>query len=197
MRSLVIIAFGWLALVSLAACDNSSEALGSYPAVNKSDCLPEAALVDQRGNPFSPASLKGKLALVDFVYTSCTGPCPMLTAKLHDVSKKLGGEMGKSVTILTISLDPENDTPAKLASYAKAQDADVAGWYFVTGKPAQIERVLQSFDLRREKESDGSVTHNVASFLMGPDGHQIRQYNGLEVKAQTVVDDIASHLPRS
>ncbi len=114
----------------------------------------------------------------------------MLTAKLASVAKLLGPRLGREVELVSITLDPEHDHPAELKRYAEKQGASENGWLFLTGTPAQVEQVLAVFNLRREREPDGSVTHNVASFLLGPDGRQIRQYNGLTVRPQAVVSDI-------
>jgi protein SCO1/2 len=177
------------AMLTLSACGNR-EALGDYPAANGNNCLPDVSLIDQHGAAVSLASLKGKPVLIDFIYTSCASTCPMLTAKMAAVAHKLGPALGADVTIVSISLDPEHDTPAELAKYAKSQGADRPGWIFLTGPPAKIDQVLTLFNLRRTRESDGSITHSIAAFLLGPDGHQIRQYNALDVSSDAVADDI-------
>jgi protein SCO1/2 len=106
------------------------------------------------------------------------------------VARELGPALGANVTMVSITLDPEHDSPAQLASYAKSQGADANGWLFLTGKPAQIDQVLAQFKLRRMHESDGSIMHSVSAFLLGPDGHQIRQYNALDVSAAAVAADV-------
>jgi protein SCO1/2 len=138
--------------------------------------------------------------LIDFIYTSCASTCPVLTAKIAAVARELGPALGANVTIVSITLDPEHDTPAQLAVYAKSQGADSKGrqgWRFLTGKPAQIDQVLALFKLRRMRESDGSIMHSVSAFLLGPDGHQIRQYNALDVSAKAVAADIDRSLGKS
>jgi protein SCO1 len=182
--AIVAVAF----LVVLSGCNR--EAAGDYPAANGNNCLPDVGLIDQHGNTVSLASLKGKPVLIDFIYTSCASICPVLTAKMVSVARQLGPALGASVTIVSITLDPEHDSPAQLASYAKSQGADARGWLFLTGKPAQVDQVLALFKLRRTRESDGSIMHSVSAFLLGPDGHQVRQYNALDVKASAVVGDI-------
>lgn len=192
-------AFTVLALllaVAVGGCRADTDSGGSYPAASRADCLPAVALTDQSGRKLSLASLKGKPVLVDFIYTSCTGPCPRLTSNMAAVAQQLGESLGTKVTLLTVTLDPEHDTPAQLRSYAKQQSADRPGWYFVTGTPDQIEQVLGAFGLRREREADGSVTHMVEAYLLGPDGRQIRQYNGIAVKPATVIADIDVALGR-
>ena len=177
------------AVLALSACGNR-EAMGDYPAANGNNCLPEVSLIDQHGSAVSLASLKGKPVLIDFIYTSCASTCPMLTAKMAAIAHHLGPALGADVTIVSISLDPEHDTPAALAKYAKSHDADGPGWIFLTGPPAQIDQVLDAFKLRRTREGDGTITHSISAFLLGPDGHQLRQYNALDVSPDSVVADV-------
>ncbi len=176
-------------ILTLSACGDR-EAMGDYPAANGNNCLPEVSLIDQHGASVSLASLKGKPVLIDFIYTSCASTCPMLTAKMAAIAHQLGPALGADVTIVSITLDPEHDSPAELAKYAKSHDADGNGWIFLTGTRAQIDQVLALFKLRGTRESDGSITHSIAAFLLGPDGHQIRQYNALDVSPDAVAADV-------
>jgi protein SCO1/2 len=178
-----------LALI-LAASGCAREAAGDYAASNGNNCLPDVSLIDQHGQAISLASLKGKPVLIDFIYTSCASTCPVLTSKIAAVARELGPALGANVTIVSITLDPEHDGPAQLAAYAKSQAVESNSWLFLTGKPADIDQVLAAFKLRRMRESDGSIMHSVSAFLLGPDGHQIRQYNALDVNAKTVAADI-------
>jgi protein SCO1 len=178
-----------VAILTLSACGDR-EARGDYPAANGNNCLPDVSLIDQHGSAVSLASLKGKPVLIDFIYTSCASTCPMLTAKMAAIAHQLGPALGADVTIVSISLDPEHDTPAALAKYSKSHDADGPGWIFLTGPPPQIDQVLDAFKLRRTRESDGTITHSISAFLLGPDGHQLRQYNALDVSPDSVAADI-------
>jgi len=178
------------ALLTLSACGDH-DAKGDYPAANGNNCLPDVSLLDQHGSAVSLASLKGKPVLIDFIYTSCTATCPMLTAKMAAIAHELGPALGADVRIVSITLDPEHDSPAQLEEYAKDHGAPGTGWIFLTGPPTQIDKVLALFNLRRTRESDGSITHSVAAFLLGPDGHQLRQYNALDVSPEAVVADVA------
>jgi protein SCO1/2 len=177
------------AVLTLSACGDR-EARGDYPAANGNNCLPEVSLIDQHGAEVSLASLKGKPVLIDFIYTSCASTCPMLTAKMAAIARKLGPALGADVRIVSVSLDPEHDSPAELAKYAQSHGASEAGWIFLTGPPAKIDQVLALFKLRRTRESDGSITHSISAFLLGPDGRQIRQYNALDVSPDAVAADV-------
>jgi protein SCO1 len=176
-------------IVALSAC-NDREARGDYPAANGNNCLPDVSLIDQNGRAVSLASLKGTPVLIDFIYTSCASTCPMLTAKMAAIAHQLGPALGADVKIVSLTIDPEHDGPAELAKYAKSHDADSSGWIFLTGTTAQIDQVMALFKLRRTRDGDGSITHSIEAFLLGPDGHQIRQYNALDVSPDAVVADI-------
>jgi protein SCO1/2 len=182
-----------ISLSLLYACNRSSdENSGSDAAV-----LTDANLVDQNGNARSMASFKGKPLVVDFIYTSCPGPCLMETAKLANVALRLGPELGLKVAIVSITVDPEHDGPKQLLDYSRQQGADAKGWYFLTGSPADVERALAGFKLIREKEPDGSVGHIVDMFLVGPDGRQIHEYNAELVKAQQIIEDLNKTMGKS
>src|SRR5580700_5853000 len=85
-----------VAILTLPACGDR-EARGDYPAANGNNCLPEVSLIDQYGTTVSLASMKGKPVLIDFIYTSCTDTCPMLTAKMAAIARQLGPALGADV----------------------------------------------------------------------------------------------------
>jgi len=128
--------------------------------------------------------------LVDFIYTSCPGPCMMETAKLANVALRLGGELGQKYTLVSITVDPEHDGPKQLLDYARQQGADQKGWYFLTGSPSQVDSALAGFKIIREHEPNGEVGHVVEMVMVGADGSMVHEYNGEVVKAQDIVDDL-------
>ena len=188
LRSLIIIV-AMTSLFAVAGCNRDSA--GSAATEN---VLTDAKLVDQNGKTVALTSLKGKPMVVDFIYTSCPGPCLMETAKLANVALRLGSDIGSKVTIVSISVDPEHDGPKQLLDYSRQQGADQKGWYFLTGGPAEVDQALAGFKLSRQVEPDGSVGHMVDMMLIGPDGRLIREYNGEVVKAKDIVDDVKKTL---
>jgi protein SCO1 len=189
LRSVVIVAAMMSSLLASAGCHRESQGSGESASV-----LTDAKLVDQNGNAISLSSLKGKPLVVDFIYTSCPGPCLMETAKLANVALRLGNDLGSKVTIVSISVDPEHDGPKQLLDYSRQQGADEKGWYFLTGGPAEIDQALSGFKLSRQVEPDGSVGHLVDMMLIGADGRLVHEYNGEVVKAQDIVDDVKKTL---
>ncbi len=188
LRSLAIVISITSSLFAVAGCDRGSDSQAS------ASVLTDTALVDQNGDNVSLAALKGKPMVVDFIYTSCPGTCLMETAKLANVALRLGPELGSKVSIVSITVDPEHDGPKQLLNYAKQQGADEKGWYFLTGSASNIDRTLGGFNMTREVEPDGSVGHIVAMFLVGPDGKELREYNGEIVKPANIVDDVNKSL---
>jgi protein SCO1/2 len=179
-----------ICMLSLVACQKSDDDTGSFPAANKSDCMPNLTLLDQNAHSFNLDSLKGKYVLINFIYTTCTGTCPMLTSKMASVEKKLAPELGKNVRLVSITLDPEHDSPAALHKYADEHSANGDEWIFLTGEPVQIDSYLAIFNIKRTRDTDGSIDHVTTSFLLGPDGRQIRQYDGISVTPATMADDV-------
>ncbi|MGH7916414.1 MAG: SCO family protein, partial [Candidatus Binataceae bacterium] len=190
-------AFSILTLIALGGCDKNTVSLssastepGSFSASNTADCLPDVTLMNQYGQSLSLASLKGRPVLIDFIYTTCPTLCPLLTAKFASVAKLLGARLGTKVNLVSITLDPEHDHPKQLLAYAKSHEANHPGWLFLTGTPAQVERVLGVYHIKRQINPDGSIGHVAEGFLLGPDGHQVRQYDTLQVPPKIVTSDI-------
>jgi len=188
LRSLFIVVMTF-SIFAVAGCNRDSAGSAAAESV-----LTDAKLVDQNGNSVALTSLKGKPMVVDFIYTSCPGPCLMETAKLANVALRLGSDIGSKVTIVSISVDPEHDGPKQLLDYSRQQGADQKGWYFLTGGPAEVDQALAGFKLSRQVEPDGSVGHMVDMMLIGADGRLVREYNGEVVKAQDIVDDVKKTL---
>ena len=93
---------------------------------------PEFTLTRQDGKRLSLKDLRGKVLAITFIYASCTDTCPLLTAKMTGIQDRLGPAFGPEVNFLSITVDPEHDTPARLAEYAKRFHA-TSGWRLYTG----------------------------------------------------------------
>jgi protein SCO1/2 len=105
------------------------------------------SLVDQHGRAFSLDDLRGKVWVADFVFTGCQAACPMLTSRMRTLQRHLlehekssGGEL--AVRLVSFSVDPEVDTPEKLAAYADKWGADDRLWIFLTGKLDEMNRAV-------------------------------------------------------
>jgi cytochrome oxidase Cu insertion factor (SCO1/SenC/PrrC family) len=172
--SLIIFA---TALLALSGCNRTGEESGAYPIAYDTSGLPNVTLTDQYGQHVPLASLKGKPALFDFIYTSCPGPCQLLTQHMKLIADKLGPALGPKVLFVSVTVDPEHDRPSRLLDYATAFNANLKGWYFFTGSPAQIDELMRGFRLERSRDGDGGIDHVLGYFLVDPDGHPIVEYS--------------------
>jgi len=103
--------------------------------------LPAYTLTDQHGKPFGAADLRGKAYIADFVFTSCPSVCPRLTKRMVEVQNRTA-DLGDALYLVTFSVDPENDTPERLAEYARKYQANEARWSFLTGPLGDVETVV-------------------------------------------------------
>ena len=106
--------------------------------------LPDTVLVTQNGEQGRLDSdiVAGRIVVMDFVYTSCTTVCPVLSATLGQVQARLDGRIGSEVMLVSISVDPVRDTPARLKAYAKKLRAG-DGWVWLTGDKQVVDGVLR------------------------------------------------------
>jgi len=112
------------------------------PSLMAADYFPNVVLQTQEGKRvrFYDDLLKGKVVLINFMYTSCPIECPRTTANLGKVEEALGDRVGRDVVMISMTVDPLNDTPAVLNRYARRYGAK-PGWYFVTGKQADLDLI--------------------------------------------------------
>lgn len=99
--------------------------------------VPSFQLISQSGQPFDKRSLDGYIWVADFFFTTCTGPCPRMSAQMRQVQTATAGLPG--VRLVSFSVDPEHDTPPVLAAYAKRFRAQAGRWFFLTGDVAELD----------------------------------------------------------
>ena len=131
---------------------------------------PSFDLTAQSGAAFPSHSLDGHVWVADFVYTSCTGPCPLMSRDMHQI-QTLTAEF-RDVKLISFTVDPAHDSPPVLAEYAKHFQYDPARWSFLTGDQAHLNLVGLGFKLN---SVDGSTTHSTRFALVDRRQH-IRGY---------------------
>jgi protein SCO1/2 len=132
------------------------------------EALPEFRLTDQEGRESGTAELRGKVVAIDFIYTRCPLPdvCPRLAANFAALQRRFPQAMGRDLMLLSVTVDPEFDTPAVLADYARRWAADSRGWRFLTGDVAKLAAQLGEVYWSDE----GSIGHNSTTSIIGRDG---------------------------
>jgi cytochrome oxidase Cu insertion factor (SCO1/SenC/PrrC family) len=126
-----------------AACQSEPELPAYWTA-------PAFTLVDETGQPFSQTDIGGRVALVDFIYTNCADTCPLLTATMRSIQERLITEklFPANVMLLSLTVDPERDSPTVLKEYSANVGANPEGWKFLTGDRSALEETLvQGFKL--------------------------------------------------
>jgi protein SCO1/2 len=153
---------------------------------------PPFALTSQDGAPVSLASLRGKVVAVTFIYTGCPDICPLLTQKMVDVQDGLGAAFGAKIAFVSISLDPEHDTPEVLKDYAQFWGAKPEGWSFLTGSLEAVRDVTRRYGVFFAKKEDGSVEHSQLTTLVDAGGQMRVQYLGARFDPQEFRRDLMS-----
>jgi protein SCO1/2 len=153
-------------------------------------------LVNQNGQPFGSTQLAGKIWIADFIYTTCPGPCPMISSRMSELQKPLEKT---DVHLVSFSVDPEKDTPKVLRSYAERLQAEPGRWDFLTGPKSTIYKL--SHDGFKLAVSDGSDAQGIpvhSTRMVLVDRHrQIRgYYDATETNAITKLLADTNHLLR-
>ncbi len=153
--------------------------------------LPDFTLTERHGNQVSLAELKGKIWVADFIYTTCPGPCPLLSGSFAKLQQELA--FAPDVRLVSISTDPEHDTPEVLEAYARRFHAGDR-WLFLTGDKAQIHTLAnQGFKLSvvEDRSAPEPITHTTKFALVDRQGYVRGFYNGTDAEAnRKLADDI-------
>lgn len=150
--------------------------------------LPDFALTDQSGRTVRLADLRGKIVAIDFIYTRCPLPdvCPRLSANFAMLQKKFAG---RDVVLLSVTVDPDFDTPVVLAEYARRWAASPA-WRFLTGNVAPLAAALGEIYWADE----GSIGHNSTTTIVDRHGRVAARVEGSGYRSGQLADLIAQNL---
>jgi protein SCO1/2 len=151
---------------------------------------PEFTLTKQDGKRLALKELRGKVLAITFIFASCTDTCPLLTAKMAGIQNRLGAAFGPQAFFLSITVDPERDTPAVLKRYAKAHKANMAGWAFLTGSPAEIREAARRYGIYYKKRPRGDVDHTFLTSLADQNGILRVQYVGVRFNPDEMLRDL-------
>ena len=180
-----------LAAMSLACAP--AAAAGKEAGLPRIGPAPGFTLIDQDGRRFSLSDVRGRVAVVTFIFTTCSETCPLLTAKLVGVQRNFSKEASK-IFFAAITVDPLNDTPATLRKYAQAHSADLANFAFLTGTFEQIEDIARRYAVFRKAQGNGSVDHTFLTSVIDQGGTLRVQYLGTRFDPDEFKSDIQSLL---
>jgi len=134
-------------------------------------------LLDQDGKPTSLHAFEGRTMVLHFIFTHCVSACHLQVKSLRAVRDAFPTDLRSRVQFVSVSLDPEHDTPGVLRQYAAANGIADANWHFVTASPDVLERLTQHFAVRRETAADGQINHTLAVFLFDITGRLLQRYS--------------------
>ncbi|HEY3305677.1 MAG TPA: SCO family protein [Candidatus Binatia bacterium] len=153
--------------------------------------VPDFNLTDQDERLFRSGSLQGKVALVSFIYTTCADVCPLLTAKFAGIQRKLKSQGLNDYFLLSITTDPEADTPKVLRSYGQRFGADFRSWAFLTGDKRELSDAWRFFGVRVNKRGKALTDHTGLTTLIDRQGIRRIDYYGDSWTEKEVLKDIA------
>jgi protein SCO1/2 len=153
---------------------------------------PDFRLTDHLGRPVQLSDFRGKVVVINFLYTRCPVPevCPRLAAAFASAHRRFEGE---DLILLSITIDPVYDTPEVLAGYAKLWRARPEGWRFLTGQSEAIANVGRDYGLVYWPE-EGAVVHTARTYVIGRDGRVAASVEGTSWRADQLGDLIAHEL---
>ena len=159
---------------------------------------PNFSLTTQDSAQLKLTDLRGKIVAVTFIFTACKDTCPVLTAKLVGVQKKLASDMSPHVAFVAISLTPKHDTPEVLKAYANAHGADLSHWSFLTGDAKQIHALAKQFGVFvKNKKTDDDVDHGFLTSIIDHTGIIRVQYLGVRFEPNEFIADLKSLVKES
>jgi len=164
--------------------------------------VPDFSFTNQSGTRISLRQYRGKVVLVTFVYTRCPFPdfCPRMSGNFAEINKQLTANPALAAThLLTISFDPEHDTPKVLRDYGFSvahthEPALFNRWEFAAPRAADLPKIADFFALTAQPEG-GLITHNLSTTVIGPDGKVVSWYHGGAWQVSDLIKDATGALP--
>ncbi|HEY3248141.1 MAG TPA: SCO family protein [bacterium] len=178
------------ALAAVLLLASAAGAAAPFPVVGKA--APDFTLTSESGAQVRLSQFRGKIVLLDFIYTHCTDVCPLITANLARVQRGLAarGWWRKDFVFVSVTTDPARDTPAVLKVYASRYGADLRAWYFLTGAAQTLAAVYKAYGIVVQPAGMGLQAHAAPTFVISRAGVVLGAY-GFDFKPQDVLNDLA------
>ncbi|WP_239619235.1 SCO family protein [Cohnella mopanensis] len=174
------------------------QAEGSKSALPVVKSAPDFVLQDWDGQSVNASSNKGKVVLMEFMFTSCPDICPLTTYKMVQLQEQLKqkGLFGNQVQFVAVTFDPENDTPEVLRKYAQRLNMDGSGWRILRGDEEQTKKIAADYGIMVQNLGEGQFVHTVTSLQLIDSEQRIRKVYemGEGMKSEEIMKDIASLL---
>ena len=157
---------------------------------------PDFILLNQDGKSFDSATLRGKVVVVNFIFTTCTDVCPLFTAHFAQLQRAFKNGPANDLFFVSITTDPEVDSPKVLKSYAQRYSVDFQNWAFLTGTDTQMKAVWKGFGVRVVRKGRGLVQHTSLTTVIDREGIRRFNYFGEKWQLKDLQNDIAGLLAK-
>ncbi|MDQ8202226.1 SCO family protein [Pelagicoccus sp. SDUM812003] len=159
--------------------------------VREGDLVPDADLVNQEEGAIALADDEGRWTIMTFIFVRCPVPefCPLMSRNFISIQKGLSAKARERTRLLSITLDPEFDTPERLKSYGSSYGADFSSWDFATGSKEEIDRLTEAFRVY-VKENGVTLDHTLCTVLISPEGVIEKVWRGNFWKPEEVISKI-------
>ena len=156
------------------------DAVSANPRLPVIASAPDFTLVDIAGRPVTLSDYRGRVVLLAFIFTTCTGVCPLISQQMSLLQSGLKREQlfGERANMLSVTVDPGNDSSAVLARYGQALHADPAGWRFLRESMEKTKPVLAAYDEWTQRQPKGEFDHPARVYLIDQHG-KIREIYSL------------------
>jgi protein SCO1/2 len=153
---------------------------------------PDFALEDTDGRRVTLHQYRGKVVLVGFIFTTCSGSCPATTHRMAKVQETLARlrDCKDRVQLVSITLDPERDTHARLRDYMRLYEINPANWCFLTGAKEAVRHTIADWGMWAKPAANGQLDHPSRVFLVDPRGRVREVYNLEFLRTAWVMDDV-------
>ncbi|HEX6173238.1 MAG TPA: SCO family protein [Candidatus Binatia bacterium] len=163
---------------TIAAHEPSKTKTEASRRVTSNVKMPPFTLIDQKGKRFDAANkLRGKIVAINFIYTTCSDVCPLFTVEFARLQEALRSQTQLNFFLVSITTDPEIDSPKVLEAYARRFGADFQNWAFLTGDESRLKDVWKGFGVQVIRRDRGLVQHTNLTTLVDAQG--IRRINFL------------------
>lgn len=163
--------------------------------LQEGDALPAFSLTSDAGEKITADALRGHPTVVTFIFTRCPMPnfCPRMSKNFSELQNAIKGASGSiaQTRLLSITIDPEFDSPAVLTQYARQEGADPKIWQFATGEPRDIDELTRAFAVYRQNEG-GTISHGLTTAVITRDGKIAKLFRGNGWTPQEALESINS-----